>query len=393
MAEKPISKEYLLTQLKNFEGVVLKNEFVQKVTTLPTASAEYVGKIMMFIGASDATYTNGYFYECKLNEGAYSWVQKNVQPQVDPTNIINDSTTENDKTWSSYKINSELGDKLDSNLGLTESGKILKVDEDGDIVAVTPDSVPVYSIISETTPTTGSVATYKLTKDGVATGVAIEIPKDKYVSSASISDNILTLTVANGTDVTVDLSDYEVAEYTIAKKTTAEEGYIASYELKKDGVATGDTINIPKDFLVKSAKVVTATKYASGTAYEKDDLVIYTTKVYRVDTSISAQDNTQFSDLDVTELSLSASSKKYIDFIINVKEGTATDDEHLYLDVNDLVDVYSGGNGITVGADNSISVKVVNGDTVALSFDTSGNLKAEVINETVNIDFENDWND
>ena len=51
-----------------------------QVTVLPTASATEVNNIYQYIGATDATYTNGYFYKCVNNSGTYSWVQINVQP-------------------------------------------------------------------------------------------------------------------------------------------------------------------------------------------------------------------------------------------------------------------------------------------------------------------------
>jgi len=51
------------------------------------------------------------------------------------------------------------------------------------------------------------------------------------------------------------------AEYSVAKQTT-EEGFAATYQLTKDGVAVGAKINIPKDMVVQSGAVVT--KDASG---------------------------------------------------------------------------------------------------------------------------------
>ena len=49
-------------------------------TVLPTPDATNVGAILQYVGPTDANYTNGYFYECVLDSGVYSWVQKNVQP-------------------------------------------------------------------------------------------------------------------------------------------------------------------------------------------------------------------------------------------------------------------------------------------------------------------------
>jgi hypothetical protein len=109
------------------------------------------------------------------------------------------------------------------------------------------------------------------------------------------------------------------AEYTVAKKATANTGFLATYELKKDGVVVGDAINIPKDFLVKSA-----TLEVCETA---DDPV---------------------SGMVVGD--------PYLDFVINTKGDTeAETDAHIYIPVKDLVDVYTEGNGINI-ASNVISV-------------------------------------
>lgn len=51
-----------------------------QVTTMPTASVTEVDNVYQYIGATDANYTNGYFYKCVNNSGTYSWVQLNVQP-------------------------------------------------------------------------------------------------------------------------------------------------------------------------------------------------------------------------------------------------------------------------------------------------------------------------
>lgn len=124
-----------------------------------------------------------------------------------------------------------------------------------------------------------------------------------------------------------------IAEYSVVKLETATDGYLASYQLQKDGAPAGATINIPKDYLVKSASVKTAT----------------------------ADDPSGF-----------AEGTKYIDFVVNTYDtdsGTGKE-SHIYLNVQDLVDVYTPGDGIEISEANSISVKVVaeNG----LSVDASG---------------------
>lgn len=57
---------------------------VSQVATMLTADANSEGKIYQYVGATDANYTNGYFYQCEeitpsTNPKTYQWVQKNVQ--------------------------------------------------------------------------------------------------------------------------------------------------------------------------------------------------------------------------------------------------------------------------------------------------------------------------
>lgn len=58
-----------------------------QVTTLPTASSELLGTVYQYIGATDSTYTHGFFYEC-VSDGqstpTYSWqnVVVNITPPV-----------------------------------------------------------------------------------------------------------------------------------------------------------------------------------------------------------------------------------------------------------------------------------------------------------------------
>ena len=49
--------------------------------------------------------------------------------------------------------------------------------------------------------------------------------------------------------------DGKIVDYGLTKQETAEDGYLATYQLTKNGAPTGDKINIPKDLLVKSASV------------------------------------------------------------------------------------------------------------------------------------------
>lgn len=72
----------------NYKPIVPANlnyalkDTAKQYSTMPTASADNVGKIYQYTGTTDSTYTNGYFYQCVSDGGdpaTYSWENINVQ--------------------------------------------------------------------------------------------------------------------------------------------------------------------------------------------------------------------------------------------------------------------------------------------------------------------------
>ena len=124
-----------------------------------------------------------------------------------------------------------------------------------------------------------------------------------------------------------DTPTIEVDPYSIVKLAAAEEGFLATYQLQDyQGNVLGQSINIPKDYLVKSAELKAC----------------------------------EVADQPVSGYTV---GQKYIDFTINSVNGDGNV-SHLYLSVNDLVDVYTGGNGIYITVDaNGIHVKPTTGAT------------------------------
>lgn len=106
----------------------------------------------------------------------------------------------------------------------------------------------------------------------------------------------------------------------VVKKATANAGYIASYQVTVDGTVVGADINIPKDYLVKSADI----------------------KV------VAAADDPYTG---------AAVGDKYIDFVVNTVGGDGNE-SHIYLSVQDLVDEYTAGDGIEISATNVIAIKL-----------------------------------
>lgn len=146
------------------------------------------------------------------------------------------------------------------------------------------------------------------------------------VNVSADADNALKLTT-NGLKVVVP----DGAEYSMVKLAQARDGYLASYQMTKDGTNIGEVINIPKDYLVKSAEVKTSTGTGDQSGFPADT--------------------------------------KYIDFTVNTYDtetGTGTE-SHIYLDVQSLVDVYTNGNGISIDDANVISAKVVANNGLSLT--------------------------
>ncbi len=154
------------------------------------------------------------------------------------------------------------------------------------------------------------------------------------------------LRVLKATRVTAD-TRYGV---TVEKQTTAETGYASTYVVKQNGTQVGAKINIPKDFLVKSAEVktVTAADKASDGVFEN---------------------NANFAVDDT-----------YIDFVINTVDASETA-QHIYLNVNELVDVYTAGNGIDITS-NEISVVVDSNNARGLSVTANGLALAAAVAST-----------
>jgi hypothetical protein len=107
---------------------------------------------------------------------------------------------------------------------------------------------------------------------------------------------------------------------TVEKQSTAETGYVATYVVKQGGSQVGSKINIPKDYLVKSASLeVCDTDDDPVTGYEVGD--------------------------------------KYLDFVINTKDSSGTD-EHIYILVSDLIDTYTADEStLTLSNSNEFSIK------------------------------------
>lgn len=126
---KPIDSAYLKQQLKNFESIILAKKYglIFQYKTMPTPTADLIGRYIQYTGETTLDYISGYFYQCVSTDGSYSWT------------------------------------------------------------AVT-QSVSEYAITKAKTADSGFAATYELKKDGATVGDKINIPKD-YIDDSVVSEN------------------------------------------------------------------------------------------------------------------------------------------------------------------------------------------------------------
>ena len=231
-------------------------------------------------------------------------------------------------------------------------------------------SVPVLSVDAAGHVTSLSSATITPAAIGAATSAAVEAAQSAADEAAAAAEaakaladaKVASVTAGQGIAVTgavktptvavkldpaagniASLSDaglmvtaptVTIPEYSIVKLGTATDGYLATYQLQKDGAAAGVNIDIPKDYLVKSASIKTSTGDGDPSGFP--------------------------------------AGTKYIDFVINTHDtiaGTGTE-SHIYLNVQDLVDAYTAGNGISISDSNEVSAKVVAAN--GLSVDANG---------------------
>ena len=156
----------------------------------------------------------------------------------------------------------------------------------------------------------------------ITAGGGIDVKASSPNSSTAPAVSV-KLSAKTGNDLSIETGSGEEGLYfhqaaaptvSVIEKASPNTGYLKSYQVTVDSAPVGIDIDIPKDFLVKSATsgVVTAADKAAGGKFEN---------------------NTNYTVGDA-----------YLDFVINVKSGTATD-EHVYVNVSNLVDAYTAGNG------------------------------------------------
>ena len=191
-----------------------------------------------------------------------------------------------------------------------------------DALQVNQFALTVYGIDGDTRITTNLVY-IKLGKSGFVT----EYDESSYFNpdmTEELLDMVEQKVYISVFDETVAGINESISELdtnktvTITKQATADTGYFSTYVINQGGTALSPKINIPKDYLLKSASLKQCTV--------KDEPI---------------------EGLNVGDW--------YFDWVLNTAD--ETEESHLYLNANVLTDVYEGDNETIIISDNVISVK------------------------------------
>lgn len=209
-------------------------------------------------------------------------------------------------------------------------------------VAITPDAIGAATL-GQTTDDKDTLSLYgvkALATQASADAAAAEAVAEEKVASVSATANKGIVIEGTGTAPTVGIKldpaegniatlseaglkvtapTVNVPVYSLTKDATSTD-YAAVYHLTKDGAKIGEAINIPKDLFVESGEIV--------------------------------------------ENPAGQTPGKYLKLVLQNQT------DPVYINVADLVDAYTPGNGITISSTNEVAAKVVAGN--GLSVDTDG---------------------
>lgn len=150
-----------------------KQDIIQK-TTLPTASSTEEGNIYQYVGATENSLVNGFFYKCVDNDGTYEWVAVDVQSGGDESieltqaeyNALSYAEKHNGKTYYITDSSSSISDKADKVTNAT-NGNFAGLDASGNLtdsgiaagnVATTTDLATKEAVILQTAALTLTTA-------------------------------------------------------------------------------------------------------------------------------------------------------------------------------------------------------------------------------------------
>lgn len=206
------------------------------------------------------------------------------------------------------------------------------------------------------------VATLKATVGDSTSGLVADVAgkADAFTAGDGIdyTDNVVKVAISategnslsvNSDGLYVAVPEIEVPEYTLEAISDSDSAYASQYQLKKDGVAVGATINIPKDQFLKDASFHATAE--DGVAVEAP----YLKFVWDLDINEDLEGIQNVTYVPVKDLvDTYTADEVYVNMVNNVITldiAAVTDRIDENLNINSTVSTVKGHNTILVGAD------------------------------------------
>lgn len=219
--DKTNSADVQTGKFRKFEG----GQQIQ-VSAMPTAVAALVDKIVQFVGATDSTYTNGYFYKCVNNSGTYSWVATPVQSDGG-TSDYSDLT--NKPQIGGVTLS---GNKSASDLGLAESSKAYQTT---DYVDGTIDFTAVIPFLDVAEPKTKKQTTLDTIKNKLKTYFDTVYGAFTAGTGINITNNVISTKQSQQGDIDEIVDVYPTAGELVSIVNAFNKGDIYSTDEKMIG--------------------------------------------------------------------------------------------------------------------------------------------------------------
>lgn len=287
-----------------YKGSILYTQDFEVVSTTPDAGTAKEDRLYIVSTSGDMYIKyNGEIVQVGGNSAKISTIQQNIASNSSKISAISDEI---------YTAGSGIKDRLDQ-----AEEKIEALSAIGDVGEFTQ---LVAGKLNKTDFNTYSSAT---------SATLATLRSDINTNAGNISSNAADIDALESSLSALTTSSV----VTVDDTATPGEGIAKVYTIKQGNVDVG-TINIPKDFLVKSAVISTV-----------------------VDSDISVGGKLEDKGFELGD--------KYIDFTVNSKDDDS-EESHVYLNVKDLVDVYTTSDNatqvqLTIDSNNEISAEIVNG--------------------------------
>lgn len=215
-----LAADDVTTQIEEVKSTVESKQDQIEVTSMPTASASNVGKVLIYIGSTTSNYTSGHSYQSTLDGGSYIWKDVSGGPaSVTAADVEYDNSTSGSSGTTAQEAIDELyagkvnTSDIVNNVTTTASGKILDARQ-GKVLndsitnkhKLTRKTVNTSSWTADTTSQSGST----LYKKSIALSHV-------YVDSPSVD---ISTSSGSGLPTTAQQEAYDLLQYATVDGTT-----------------------------------------------------------------------------------------------------------------------------------------------------------------------------